>query len=275
MELEASSDHGDNRSRASSDTSSVDESPLHRRRRINRRRLGSFEIEDEEFEEALGLLGHPIANHTDFEEETPQGRKNSARAWIWWILTMGLVAVFSRVLHHKENQWQITHGDERLPPVYECSAVTDENHADKASPATDTDTLSGAEFSYEQLKENLKDWTAQQVAPHLLQPQDSGVVNRVSILESSSRTLGLTLYLTLELLEEMQSGDENPTQFWVYGNDRDPFRASFSFFRQEEKLQKIPNVELGILCAEENAPLTDLSYIPADTFDMVFTGHLP
>lgn len=299
MELEASPDHGDEGSNMSSSSSSTAGTPLHRRRRRdNRPRINSYEIEDEEFEEALGLLDHPIANHTDFEEETAQGRKNSAKAWIWWMVTMGLVALLARILHHKENQWNSDHVDERLPPVYDCSVQsadsfsstgTDEsNHEEiddafslSSLPMVKKDSLSATSdnstgYSYDQLKRNVKNWTTRQIAPFLLQGDPSdGLAKRVTILESSSQTLGLSLYIMLDIMEEMQAESDDPTQFWVYGNDRDPYRSSFSFFRQDDKLQQIPNTHLGIFCAHEEKPLKDLSYIPADTFDLVYTGHLP
>ena len=357
MELDMNDDHNDsdsddeeNTTSTTDSTSAADDHRLHRRSRRRQRRrdhrpqqIPNYEIEDEEFDEALGLLlGHPssIANHhhhkhhhhhnhnhkhhhrTDFEEETPQGRQNSVRAWVWWILTMGVVAIFSWVLHHQEHQWQKLHPGERLPPVYKCSATGSSSSSGESSagsghnhskmmmawppvgvadtetvlPTVSTHPADTTEYSLEQLQENLRPWTAQQIAPYLLRTDEdtsSGVLDhhRVFLLESSSHTSSLSLVLTLQLLEEQQAATAAtataashppPTQLWVYGNDRDPFPSSFSFLRQgdgdgdDNTLQHIlPNVRLGILCANEDAPQKDLSYVPADTFDMVFTGYLP
>ncbi len=292
LELESKSDHAreddteDNHNGSGSNSS--DESfgsPLHRRR-SNRQRIQSIEIEDEEFGEALGLLGHPIANHTDFEEETPQGRRNSARAWVWWIVTMILVAVISRIFYRKEQQWVEMHGNDRLPPVsYECPVADDTPKNDEqaksashsvAPPPSNIPGGDSVEYSYEQLRTNFKEWTVKHIAPYILKFNDEGIINRVSILETASHTLGLNLFLTLDILEEIQASSNNPTKFWVYGNDRDPFRSSFAFFRQDrEKMAQLPNVHLGMFCAAEDAPPMDLSYIPEEAFDIVYCGHLP
>ena len=245
-------------------------------------------MEEEEFEEALGLLHSPIPNHTDFEEETAQGRQNSARAWAWWIITMVLVAITSRIVYHKEQQWLVMQQNDRFPPKYECPVLHhDKNHDSKKknqetlNPAGNT-WLTGdsEEYTFKQLKENLRDWTLNRIAPYLLDDTNDekaivGKNHQVSILETSSHTLGLGLFLTLQLLEAMQASQANPTQFWVSGHDQNPSSMSFSSFRDEKEMKKLPNVHLGVFCGVEESPLMNLSYIPLETFDVVYCDHMP
>jgi hypothetical protein len=236
------------------------------------------EEEEEEFEEVMGLLGSPSRKHPAlFEEETPQGLQNSKRAWTWWILTMVLVAVTSHFLGHRESQWEEHHTDERLPPVYQCPTPKASGKDDVMDPPTvDLDPPNTTFYSYDDLKANRMGWTDVQIAPYLLQSDVQGVANRVSILELASHSMGMNLFQTLDILENLQKPPtEHTTQFWVYGNDRAPFRSSFSFFHQDDALKKLPNVKLGILCAAEDMPPRDLTYLPINTFDMVYTGRLP
>ena len=231
--------------------------------------------EEEEFEEAMGLLGtatsrrHPAL----LEEETAQGRQNSWRAWRWWVLTMGVAAVVSHFLGHQESQWEAKHADEHQPPVYKCPSQGSGNVV--IDPPTVTMDPNTTTYGYDVLKANRKGWTEEQIAPYILRSDFEGTPNRVSILELGSHSMGLNLVQTLEILEDLQAANEHPTQFWVYGNDRAPFRSSFTFFHQDSTLRRLPNVELGILCASEDTPPQDLSYFPTDRFDLVYTGRFP
>lgn len=248
--------------------------------------MGSTEIEDEEFDEALGLLHSPIPNHTDFEEETPLGRQNSAKAWVWWIITMVLVAVTSRIVYHKEQQWLVMQQPSRFPPKYECP-VLHGNHPEAKNhqeTSTDNQALTGdsEEYTFKELKENLREWTVNRIAPHVLDEQMETSTTttttehrQVSILEASSSTLGSGLFLTLLLLEEMQAQRPNPTQFWVSGHDQNPSPLSFSSFRDDKGMNKLPNVHLGVFCGVKESPLMNLSYIPQEMFDVVYSDHIP
>lgn len=234
------------------------------------------EEEDEEFEEVMGLLGggnystrHPA--HLTMEEETPIGRQNSLRAWIWWILTMGLVGAMTHFLGHRESQWEDEHADERAPPVYDCPSRRDINQ-DTASDSPMLvlgDSVDGSSSN--------KTWVQREIAPYILEDDTTveGLLNRVSILDLASHSSGQNLFEILKVLEQVQVAHENPTQFWVYGNDRDPFESSFKVFHQEDALDELPNIQLGILCSAEDIPPRDISYLPRDTFDMVYTGRIP
>lgn len=232
--------------------------------------------EEEEFEEAMGLLGtstsrkHPAL----LEEETAQGRVTSWQAWRWWLLTMGVAAIVSHFLGHGESQWEAGHAGEHLPPMYKCPSQRSGNNV-MDPPTVVMDPNTTITYTYDVLKENRKGWAEEQIVPYILRSDNDSAGNRVSVLELGSHSMGLNLVQTLEILEELQAADEHPTQFWIYGNDRAPFRSSFTFFHQDVELRRLPHVEIGIFCAAEDSPPQDLSYLPADTFDMVYTGRFP
>jgi hypothetical protein len=73
------------------------------------------------------------------------------------------------------------------------------------------------------------------------------------------------LYLTLEILNE-EAGIQNVV---VYGNEY----VQASADQANAIFDHIPpaNAKKGRICAGDS---TDLSYIPSESFDLVFTGHL-
>jgi hypothetical protein len=76
----------------------------------------TFELEEEEFDEALGLLDNPVDH-----EETPQELANSDRAWRWWIVTICLVAGFSAFLSYVEKLTMRTYIPiSNVPPRENC-----------------------------------------------------------------------------------------------------------------------------------------------------------
>lgn len=236
--------------------------------------------DEEEYEEVMGLLGRSSKKTPSlelFEEETSQGRQNSRRAWTWWILTMGVVGVMSLFLGHGENDWERGHTDERSPPMYECPSMHEESGQTRRydPPITIPLDQNATVVGDKDMKANRRGWTDVRIAPYLLRSDVDGIANRVSILELASQSTGLNLFQTLQILEDIQAPNEHKTQFWIYGSDRTPFRSSFSLFHSKESLEKLPDVELGIFCGDETTPPPqDLTYLPSDAFDMVYTGRL-
>ena len=110
--------------------------------------------------------------------------------------------------------------------------------------------------SYDEVKASIYDWKASQIAPYL----EDGY----TIYESAAG-IGLNLYLTLEILYEVK-GVKN---IRVYGNDYEALSAE----KANKIFDEIPpaNAKKGVICAADSS---DLSFIPADSFDLVFTGYL-
>ena len=88
--------------------------------------------------------------------------------------------------------------------------------------------------------------------------------NGNSIFESACG-IGLNMYLTLEILSE-EAGIENLT---VYGNEY----MDASTQKANAIFDEIPPAKSrkGQICTSDS---TDLSYIPPNSFDLVFTGYL-
>lgn len=102
--------------------------------------------------------------------------------------------------------------------------------------------------TYDQVKAGMKDWKISQY-----QRLKDG-----AMIYESACGIGLNLYMTLELL-----GLHNVT---VYGNDYEA--ASVETAR---KLLPALGLNLGQVCAADS---TNLSHVPSDTFDLVYTGYI-
>jgi hypothetical protein len=109
--------------------------------------------------------------------------------------------------------------------------------------------------TYEQVKAGMLKWKQAHYPPNI---QSGG-----SIYESACG-IGLNLYMSLEILEEA-----GITDLVVYGNEYLPFsteKANVVFDNAAPAGSK-----KGTICAADS---TDLSYVPSNTFDLVFTGYI-
>jgi hypothetical protein len=234
----------------------------------------SFEVEEEAFDEALGLLDHLPSDHTDFEEETEQGRRRSMSAWWWWIVTILLVALWSHYLNKKAS--------EHPAPLFTCPLekhaklpenvqhleqfYVDDFEYEKGGKRLNLTEFVSGDFrtsvydhwghTYDETKANLLDWKVHYFAPYL--------ADGSSIFESACG-IGLNLYLTLELLQE-EAGIEHVV---VYGNAY----VEASTKTANQLFDRLPpaHAPKGRLCTGDS---TDLSYIPSDSFDLVYTGYI-
>jgi hypothetical protein len=109
---------------------------------------------------------------------------------------------------------------------------------------------------YADVEAKIHDWKVKHYVPYL---KDGS-----SIFESACG-IGLNLYLPLEILNE-EAGIQNVV---VYGNEY----VQASADQANAIFDHIPpaNAKKGRICAGDS---TDLSYIPSQSFDLVFTGHL-
>lgn len=109
--------------------------------------------------------------------------------------------------------------------------------------------------TYEQVKAGMLEWKQKFYPPNI---KSGG-----SIYESACG-IGLNLYMSLEILE-----DAGITDLVVYGNEYLPFsteKANIVFDNAPPAGSK-----KGTICAADS---TDLSYVPSDAFDLVFTGYI-
>lgn len=109
--------------------------------------------------------------------------------------------------------------------------------------------------TYEEVKAGMLSWKSKYYPPNI---KSGG-----SIYESACG-IGLNLYMTLEILKE--AGIENLV---VYGNEYLPFsteKANVVFDNAAPA-----GSQKGTICAADS---TDLSYVPSNSFDLVFTGYI-
>jgi len=111
--------------------------------------------------------------------------------------------------------------------------------------------------SYQQARHILFDWKSREFAPHLH--------NGSSIYESACGT-GRNLALTLDIVRQVSG----VTDLVVYGNDlsQENAVAAQILFRQVHPFQG----NLGRICPGVSS--TNLSHIPSDAFDLVYTSYI-
>jgi hypothetical protein len=110
--------------------------------------------------------------------------------------------------------------------------------------------------SYEEVKIGMHHWKAKHFPPNL---------NEGDSLYESACGIGLNLYMTLEITHEIK-GLESLT---VYGNEYLPISAE----KANLVFDRVPpsSVKKGMICPADS---TDLSFIPSNSFDLVYTGYI-
>jgi hypothetical protein len=201
----------------------------------------SLEVEEEEFEEAVGLLS--TRHFEDFEETTPQGKRIRQTQWYWWGLTVGLVSLFTLLLKDQD----LSH-----PIILQCP-VEEELIIQSSSISTPQTVLKDS-IAYKELKNGLQDFLIRHFVPNL---NDGD-----AILESECGDL-MNLILTLDVLNEQG----NITNLAVYGNTASNNSIPSIGMLLTEMSNKTNNSASKICMS------TDLSFIPEDSFDLVFTGY--
>ena len=115
-------------------------------------------------------------------------------------------------------------------------------------------------YTYEESKERMYHWKSTRYARHLASGD--------SIYESACG-IGLNLFMTLEIVQEV-SGIDN---LRLYGNEYVEVSAS----RANQILGGLggpappARARNGLICRGDS---TDLSFVPPDSFDLVFTGYI-
>jgi hypothetical protein len=245
--------------------------------------MRSFDIEDDdEFEEVRELV--PSGNvksrkGIEHSSQTRNDSSDSSKAYAWWGLFIILAFAGSSVLLKKNTTIAPIADEERPPMQFTCPASerTPANYGktfaedyetranDKPRNATQfmldakagkCDKFDAWDRTYNKTKEDLYDWKKTQFAPNL----ESGF----SIYESACGH-GLNLYATLEIMNEVK-GVEN---LIVYGNEYVPEAAAVSNGLMDE----VPpaNAKKGTICVADSSKL---DFVPADAFDLVYTGYI-
>jgi hypothetical protein len=113
----------------------------------------------------------------------------------------------------------------------------------------------GWDRTYEQLKNGMYHWKSTRFTP--LKSGDS--------IYESACGIGLNLYMTLEILQDVH----NITNLVVYGNEH----LKVSADKANAVTDQIAPAEAskGVICPGDS---TNLSFVPSNAFDLVFTGYL-
>jgi hypothetical protein len=261
--------------------------------------------EEEEANEAIGLLsvdeGLEYQFHHSKSEVTlsrnPYSKtcaKNKPYVWWMWIVTIGATVVGVKLFlapsfkllmapNHDEKQGgggattTTKKSSAALPPIVQFSCPATEKRAENYDPSfedgyakvSESITHNMTEYrhefrdslfdewglTYAEVKQNYYSWKSTQFAPYL---------NNYSSIYESACGIGLNLYLTLEILHEVK-GIEGIT---VYGNEY----VDASTLKANEVYDQIPphRAQKGTICTADSS---DLSYVPANMFDLVFTGY--
>jgi hypothetical protein len=110
--------------------------------------------------------------------------------------------------------------------------------------------------SYETIKEGLLEFKSTYYPPYLR--------NGSTIYESACG-IGLNLYMTLEIMRDVA----NLTHLIVYGNEYVPESAEKANWVLDEIMP--PGGAKGVVCAADS---TNLSHVPSNAFDLVYTGYV-
>jgi hypothetical protein len=245
-----------------------------------RGRFSSFDIEEEEFDEALGLLDHaPIRSYAEELEE----EKRANHAWKWWVVTLVLVMLWSSYLLESPNSNSSKSFSSVAYPQYQCprqKGGEEENFPENVQNFEDemdeaygkisksleqniteflkdfrSETYDDWDQTYDKMKTAVHDWKYEHYVPYMK--------NGSSIFESACG-IGLNLYMTLEIIQEAGIQDVK-----VYGNDF--VEESVAVANDIYELVPPAGATKGEFCKGDSS---DLSYIPSSSFDLVFCGYI-
>jgi hypothetical protein len=116
--------------------------------------------------------------------------------------------------------------------------------------------------TYNEVKEGMKEWKSSKYLPNLKRTGSS-------IFECSCG-IGLNLLLTLEILQDVG----HVRDLHLYGTDYSMYAAITSNMLLDSILQEATLVSGGKRGAVCTADSTQLSFIPDNSFDLVFTSHI-
>lgn len=131
--------------------------------------------------------------------------------------------------------------------------------------------------TYQQVKRGMYSWKAKHFAGLLRRKNTSGNVARKvaapKTLYESACGIGLNLFMTLEILREWSSRSSSPysssvDHIVVYGNE---YQADSTKLARTIASQDVFPGRLGGICQSDS---TNLSHVPSDSFDLVYTGYI-
>lgn len=218
----------------------------------------------EGFDEATGLMSSRYSLEDEFELED-RLYSGSFKTLVCLMVFILIIATLAVVIPETGALWYLK-SPARIPVDYKCPVPLEEDTnmtADIAANATQflesyrARTKDRWDRSYEELKASMFDFKSKYFPKYL---NDDG-----SSLYESGCGVGITLFMTLEILQE-SSGIDNLV---VYGNDQkeDLVRESDAVM---DKLGPA-HADKGVFCVTDP---TDLGFVPKNSFDLVYTGYI-
>jgi hypothetical protein len=247
--------------------------------------------DDNDDEESTGLVfrAEPFTQNEfsgmrmDYHNEEDEDQRMcpvSFRNVVLMVCVFAILAVLVPGIRSKSETREAVHTPTRIPVRYDCppselsiSQVPEdfyETMEDRYMNSTMSITTNMNEFlttfrdshyddwgqTYEEVKDGMKHFKSKYFPPYL---QDG------STIYESACGIGLNLYMTLEILQEV-AGIEN---LFVYGNEL----VEVSAEKANAVYDHVPPAfsRNGVICP---ASSLDLGFIPANSFDLVYTGYI-
>jgi hypothetical protein len=234
----------------------------------------------DDFDEATGLMTHSSLHTMEDEFELEdRAYSGSFRKLVFLMILALIISSLAVIIPETGSMWWLK-APARIPLQYSCPAVA--TTTTTTTTTNESSSLSGTNISqaisknatdfleqyqlqsfdkwdksYEELKQAMYDFKTEFFPKYLV---DDG-----NIIYESSCGIGLSLYMTLEILKE-SSGIEN---LIVYGSDHTPNGVEIANAVMDELAPA--HAQKGMIC---NGEATDLSFVPSNSFDLVFTAYI-
>jgi hypothetical protein len=218
----------------------------------------------DDFDEGTGLMSSRYSLEDEYDLED-QAYSDSFRRLFFCMIIVLIIATLAVIIPETGALWFLKSAA-RIPVDFACpSEIMDNTNISQAIAENATQFLKTYQDTsvdkwgktYDELKAAMYDFKAEYFLKYL---DDDGN----SIYESGCG-IGLSLYMTLEILQEAASIDN----LIVYGSDHKEEAVS----EANAVLGQVApaHAEKGVLCSGE---ATDLYFVPSESFDLVFTGYI-
>jgi hypothetical protein len=126
---------------------------------------------------------------------------------------------------------------------------------------------------YQEARARIHEFKVQEFAPHFKKKKKNKQEDTIIHIYESACGVGRNLAITLDIVREVNGGDisnNNTTVVVVHGNDyaSDSAAAAQTVFGTLEP----SGAKLGTICGGVDS--TDLSHVPSNSFDIVYTGYV-
>ena len=240
----------------------------------------------DEGSEVLGFLSEESIDHETFDDEIMLEEEERffhssfvrLAGLMVCVLVIAALALVIPGIHSYSHRFEYLREPARPPVLYGCPNPEALQQAENYVPEFNANYVTVAEQiatniteflatfresnfdnwgkTYEQVKQGMDAFKSKYYPPYL---------NEGDSIYESACGLGLNLYMTLEILQQTKGIE----RLFVYGNDNIPVSVDVA----NAVFDKAPPAGSikGVICPADS---TNLSFIPANSFDLVFTGYI-